>query len=426
MSANPARRRLALVPLPRPTVRLRLTLTYGALFLMSGAILLTVTYLLVSRNTSPTLFATNPVGGGALVSVNPSGSQTVIAPGPIGIGMPVPEPGSGPLPSPQQFEALATNLSALASQQRDNQLHQLLIQSGIALGVMALLSIALGWVIAGRVLRPLRIITSAARSISAHSLHQRLRLTGPDDELKELGSTFDGLLGRLEQSFAAQRQFIANASHELRTPLARQRAVVEVALRDPAPTIESLQAASRRVLAAGEQQEQIIEALLTLARSERGLDRREPCDLAAITEEILISRGPHIEERRLHLDAAVAPAQLSGDPPLVERLVTNLVDNAIRHNVDGGSLAVTTRTTGDRAVLTVSNTGPVIPAGQLDRLFEPFQRLDSDRAVAADGAGLGLSIAKAIVMAHGATMSTRTPESGGLVVEVAFDGARSP
>lgn len=423
MSTSGRRRPLAMVPLPRPTVRLRLTLTYGALFLVSSAVLLTVTYLLVSRNTSPTLFATNPGVGGALVSVNPSGSESVIARTPVGIGLPI--IGAGTAPTPQQFDVLANNLSTLAQQQRDAQLHQMLVQSGIGLGIMSVLSIALGWLIAGRVLRPLRTITSAAQSISAHNLHQRLELRGPNDELKELGSTFDGLLGRLEQSFAAQRQFIANASHELRTPLARQRTVVEVALRDPAPSVESLQGAYQRVLAAGEQQERIIEALLTLARSERGLDRRESCDLAAITDEILLTRAPEIGRRGLHLHAALGVAHLWGDAPLVERLVTNVVDNAIGHNVERGRVEVATHMQGDQAVLSVTNTGPVIPASEVDRLVLPFQRFGADRAANVEGSGLGLSIVKAVVVAHGATITLHAPPSGGLEVRVVFPDLRT-
>lgn len=415
------------IPLPRPTLRLRLTILYGALFLASGAVLLAVTYVLVSHTTSGTVFANLP--GGQIVAVQSGTRFGTGAPSSgiqIGVTRPVPSGAvgiSGPAgipPNPQQAQALASQLTALAAQQHTDQLNQLLVQSGIALGGMAVLSIVLGWLIAGRVLRPLRTITTTAQSISASNLHQRLALGGPNDELKELGNTFDALLGRLEQSFDAQRQFIANASHELRTPLARQRTVMEVALRDPAPSVESLRAASERVLAAGEQEERIIEALLTLARTERGLDRREPCDLAATTNEVLISREPEVAQRGLHLDTALGEACLSGDPPLVERLVANLVDNALRHNAAGGRVCVVTSTRENHAILWISNTGPVIPAGELNRLFERFQRLNPDRTARADGLGLGLAIVKAIAEAHGATISAQAPAGGGFEIEVAF------
>ncbi len=172
---------------------------------------------------------------------------------------------------------------------------------------MTVASVGLGWLVAGRALRPLRAITGAARSISASSLHSRLALTGPDDELKELGDTFDGLLARLEAAFTAQRQFAANASHELRTPLARQRTLIEVALADPQPSVPALQAACGRVLAAGEQQERLIEALLTLARSQRGLDRLEPVDLAAITADVVCAQQTQAASRQVTVEALIGP-----------------------------------------------------------------------------------------------------------------------
>ncbi len=411
------------VPLPRPTVRLRLTLIYGSLFLLSGAVLLVVTYVLVSQTSPGTVFAAKTTQGGGLVTVNPSGTTTIIGPRPGLLQAPVlgySAAGSFDAPPPENLDTLAQKLTGVATQQRNDELHQLLVVSGIALGATALLSIGLGWLVAGRVLRPLRTMTGVVRDISASSLHRRLALRGPNDEMKELGTTFDGLLERLEQSFTAQRQFVANASHELRTPLARQRTLVEVALRDPAPTVESLRQAHQRVLAAGEQQEQIIEALLTLARSERGVDRRQACDLAVIADEVLLTRSPQLEQRRLHLDASLHDARLSGDPQLVERMVANLVDNAVRHNIDGGRISVETLTVDGHAVLRVGNSGPVIPGGEIERLFQPFQRYDAARGVHADGVGLGLSIVDAVVRAHGATMTTNAPESGGLQIEVAF------
>src|SRR6516162_3260679 len=269
--------------LPRRTVRLRLTLLYGGLFLLSGAVLLAVTYVLVVSATDGVIFKGQ---NGSQVSVHGSHNGT----GPNGGGQPpaVQTSGGGTSGlSPSQLLAKARRLEAQAARQHAAELNQLLIQSGLALTGMAVLSIGLGWLVAGRVLRPLRTITAAAREISATNLHERLALGGPDDELKELGDTFDGLLARLEASFSAQRQFVANASHELRTPLARQRVLSQVALADPDATVEALRAAHERVLAAGAEQEQLIEALLTLARGQAGLSTREPFDLAELAGQVL-------------------------------------------------------------------------------------------------------------------------------------------
>jgi signal transduction histidine kinase len=382
--------------LPKRSVRLRLTLLYGALFLASGAALLAINYVLVKRQYTGNFFVSS-VGGPGFSIAGDSVQGSVQAPAPFGAVI-----------TKQQLIAGAEHTSTAA-------LHQLFLQSGIALAIMAVVSIWLGWLIAGRALDPLRTITNAARDISANNLHRRLALAGPDDEVKQLANTFDDLLGRLESSFDAQRQFVANASHELRTPLTLERTLVEVALADPEATVESLRATCERVLAAGEQQERLIEALLTLSRSQRGLDRREPFDLAQIAAAIL---DAHASE--LRIDTALEPAPTAGDPRLGERLVANLVDNAARHNVPGGMIEVTTTTRAGRAVLSVVNTGPVIPPEDLDRLAQPFQRLDADRNGDQDGLGLGLSIVHAIAAAHGATLVTHARPTGGLDVEVTF------
>jgi signal transduction histidine kinase len=299
-------------------------------------------------------------------------------------------------------------------------LHELLTRSEIALAVTAALSVALGWLIAGRVLRPLRTITAAARGISATSLSERLALGGPHDELRELGDTFDALLARLEASFTAQRQFIANASHELRTPLARQRVISQVALADPSATTETLRAAHEQVLASGAQQEQLIEALLTLARGQAGLDEHAPFDLAALTRQVLAARRSEAEDRNLMLHADLRPAAAAGSRRLAERLAANLIDNALRHNVPGGRIDLTTSTRNSRAVLRVANTGTEIPAAAVARLFQPFQRLGTDRTSRGEGTGLGLSIVQAIADAHGAGITARPQPGGGMLVEVTF------
>jgi signal transduction histidine kinase len=353
--------------IPRRTIRLRLTLLYGSVFLASGAGLLAITYFLMRYATEP--------------------------------GAP------------------------LQTKQHADQLSELLVQSATALGVMSVISIALGWFVAGRALRPLRTITAATRDISASNLHRRLAVRGPDDEVKELGDTVDELLARLEASFQSQHRFVANASHELRTPLTRQRTLVQVALSDPHPTVESLRTAHERVLNATRQQERLIDALLTLARSERGIEARQPVDLADVTNHVLLTRDTETTERGLMLSARFDPAPALGDPRLVEQLVANLVDNALRHNVVSGRLSVSTGTDAGRAVLSVSNDGPVVPAGEIGQLFQPFQRNGADRTRNQGGLGLGLSIVAAIVTAHGATIAAHPQPTGGLEITVHFPGA---
>jgi signal transduction histidine kinase len=299
-------------------------------------------------------------------------------------------------------------------------LNQLLTESGIALGIMTGVSVGLGWLVAGRMLRKLRTITTAARSISAGNLHARLSLPGPDDELRELGDTFDGLLARLESAFDAERQFVANASHELRTPLARQRTLLEVALADPAPSVTGLRTVCARALIAGEQQERLIEALLALARSQRGLNRREPVDLAAMTEKVLLARRGEADERGLTVTATFASAPLLGDLRLAERLAVNLIDNAMRHNVANGTVQVSTGTEGRCALLSVVNSGQVIRPEDVPRLLRPFQRLGTDRTGTPDGLGLGLSIVGAITEAHGGSLRVDVRPGGGLTVRAAF------
>jgi signal transduction histidine kinase len=408
-----AKRALPRVP---HTIRLRLTLLYGSLFLASGAGLLTVTYFLIRHQYSEKFFiSTGQVKGtSATIAASNEFGGTVVSGQSRGVALPA------KLPTPKGGQILATAIQSQAHHVSVVALHKLLIDSGVALAIMAVIAIWLGWVVAGRALRPLRTITNAARDISASDLHQRLALDGPDDELKQLGNTFDGLLGRLEASFSAQRQFVANASHELRTPLTLERTLVEVALADPDATEATLREALKRVLAAGEQQERLIEALLTLSRSQRGLDQHEAFDLAAVTDEILLTRRAEADEHGLEIDAALDSAQASGDPRLGERLISNLVDNAIRHNADGGRIEIATGTKAGRAILSVANSGPVVPAEDVERLFEPFQRLPNGRNGDDHGLGLGLSIVHAIADAHGARLTAQARAAGGLAIEVSF------
>lgn len=394
---------------PRPTVRLRLTLVYGALFILSAAAVLSIAYVLVQHATSgPTLD-----GRFAVVDATADGQGLPLAPG---IDVPkVQQSGATPslTLSPQETREVAIV-------QHNAIMHQLLVDSAIALGAMALVSFVLGSLVASRVLRPMRALTKEVREISATNLDRRLALNGPDDELKDLGETFNDLLRRLDSSFRSQRQFVANASHELRTPIAFQRTVVQVALADPNPTIESLRTAHERVLETGEQEERLIEALLTLARSERGLERKAEVDLVNMVDQVLATLQPEIAARTLRVETSFSARSVTGDFRLLERLVTNLLQNAALYNVPGGWIRLATTLKSGQPTLTVSNTGPVVRASEIERLLRPFQRQGQNRTGHGGGLGLGLSIVQAIAAAHDATLSVQPRREGGLDIEVAF------
>jgi signal transduction histidine kinase len=297
------------------------------------------------------------------------------------------------------------------------------IIGAILLPVVVLLAIVGGWLIAGRLLRPLRTITATARDISASNLNRRLDLGGRDDEFAELGETLDDLFGRLEASFESQRHFVANASHELRTPLTAERALLQVALADPDATAQTLRTACEQVLALGDQQESLIDALLTLATGEGGIEQWEPFDLAAVAWHVVTIRREEAERRGVQVETRLAEAPTAGDPRLAESLVANLVDNAIRHNSSGGRAEVSTAAAGGQATIRVRNTGAVIPPERLGRLFQPFGRADGERIRHGDGHGLGLAIVQAIARAHAATLTPRAQPEGGLDVEVTFPGS---
>jgi signal transduction histidine kinase len=454
--------------LPRRTVRVRLTLLYGGLFLVSGAALVAITYVLFQRATEYTRPQLPPIPHapairdlrllGPLANALPQlafvqhqlvhDQQILGASGP-GAGAYTVGPGSkaaaslrGPLNQQlvqaqrqltQDQRRLARDVDQLAAAvhqmaragsaeaaQRASDSHELLVNSGIALAIVAVLAVLAGWFISGRMLRPLRTITRTARRISSTSLNERLALDGPQDELKELGDTLDELFGRLDAAFEAQRQFVANASHELRTPLTRQRALIQVALADPEASFSSLRAAHERVLASEQHLEQILDGLLALTRGQAGLERSEHLDLATVSSEAMLARGAQLAGLELHVRATLDRALVEGDARLIERLVANLIDNAIRHNVPAGSVVITTGTRDGHAFLAVSNTGPSVPPEQIERLFQPFQRLSGARTRHDGGHGLGLSIVKAIANAHSAEVSAGARPEGGLVIEVQF------
>jgi signal transduction histidine kinase len=459
MMPIPRLRRPAWLLLPRRTARLRFTAIYGALFLLSGALLLATTYVLFQRVTEqaaprlpkvPRAPAIQPLKLSA-PALPQALSSLFLAQHQLGLAQHqlklLPKAYGGPPPnllpagSPQlardqrqlardqhQLAQVVHQLaravhqvaqaSSVQAAQRASDSHELLVDSGIGLGVMAVLALLAGWLVAGRMLRPIRTITRTARRISSTSLHERLDLDGPQDELKELGDTLDSLFGRLETAFDAQRHFVANASHELRTPLAAERTMLQVALDDPDTSVETWRSTAEELLVSNDEQQRLIEALLTLASSESGLDHRERIDLADVCRTVL----PHLvgESHGLHVETDFRSAPLEGDSRLVERLVANLVDNAVGHNVEGGRVHVSTEARDGKAVLTVLNTGPKIPPGQIDRLFQPFQRLDPGRAHHDNGHGLGLSIVRAIAAGHGARVDARPDPQGGLAVAVEF------
>ena len=292
----------------------------------------------------------------------------------------------------------------------------------ISLALAVAASLGLGWLLAGRLLRPLQAIVATARDISATNLSRRLRTSGRDDEFSRLGQTLNDLFARLEASFESQRHFIANAAHELRTPLAAERTVLQVALRDPEASAASLRAACDEVLRLGQQQEKLIDALLTLAGSERGIAHAEPFDLAEVAASVIADVVAEVK-----IDARIGPAAAEGDPRLAESLVANLVGNAVRHNRPGGWASIETETVGGRAVLRVGNSGPVIPPAEVDRLFQPFQRLGDERVRRRGGhdggLGLGLAIVRAIAVAHGAGITACPRPEGGLDITVTFPAA---
>jgi signal transduction histidine kinase len=361
----------------RRRLRTRLALFYGGLFLVSSAAVLTVAALPEVRVES-----TSPA-----------------------------KPGS---------------LNGHAHTHFSSNLHEVLGYVGIGLAAAAVLAAALGWLAADRALRPLRVITGSARAISASNLHERVGLDASYDEFTELGETLDGLFGRLEASFESQRRFVANASHELRTPLAAERTLLQVTLADPGATAQAMRSACEQLLSLGAQQERLIDALLTLATSQQGIERWEPVDIAAITQDALAVRAEDAARRGIRIDAAIGPAVAPGDSRLVESMVANLADNALRHNVAGGSVEISTFMAAGSAILRVANTGPVIPSAEVGRLFQPFQQLGGDR-VSRDGDGgdgghgLGLAIVHAIAIAHRASLTAQARTGGGLEIKVDFD-----
>jgi signal transduction histidine kinase len=336
------------------------------------------------------------------------------------------EPTAGVLAPPRASACRERTILTVhfAAHQLSLDTRALLAGSCIVIVILMGATVLLGWLAAGRVLRPLRVMTTTTREISERNLNERLALAGPDDELKDLGDTIDGLLARLEMAFDSQRRFVANASHELRTPLMLSQTLLQVALADPAITLDSLRATCQEVVDEGKDQAQLIDALVTLARSQRGLDRREPVDLTAVVTEVINAHEPSAAARQLQVGAALGDASVLGDVRLIQRLVSNLVDNAVRYNVTGGRVDVTLTAAAAETTLTVTNTGPPVPPDQVSRLLEPFQRGAADQTAGPNGLGLGLSIVAEIAKVHGAGLAVRPRPEGGLTVAVSFPAGR--
>jgi signal transduction histidine kinase len=389
---------------PRLTVRARLTLLYTGLFAVCGAIVVAITYALVAHL---------PTQG--------QDQQDFSRDVPAGIAAQCQAEYPGIHPDKGLIAQCISYLEQQGAQgQRDLTLSHLLQYSLITVAVVIALAAILGWIAAGRALRPVQQITAAARAASDHNLSARVAPTGPRDELRELAETFDEMLGRLQAAFEGQQRFIANASHELRTPLAVMRATIDVVLGNPDSTSEDLRGMGADIRVAADHAEHLIGALLILARNDRGLTIREEVDLATAAEDVLEITG--LVDRRVH--AALEHAVISGDPVLAERLIANLVDNAVRYNTAAGDIWISTRTTAGSSQLTVTNTGPVISQADAGRIFQPFQRL-SDRT-SHDGFGLGLAIVASIATVHGGTAIAHPRDGGGLSVTVTIPSADDP
>ncbi|MGS2642299.1 ATP-binding protein [Streptosporangium sp. LJ11] len=358
------------------TVRVRLTLAYSGLFLLTSVILLVTVNLLLGQ-TLRTRIARFPVP-------------------------PPPEP-RGPVPGMPTDRPAPVPLPDLV----DDVIGYQWEVTALTVGILAVVSVVVGWLVAGRILRPVHRITATARRLSLSNLHERIALTGPKDELKELADTFDAMLDRLERSVEGQRRFVANASHELRTPLAVQRAAIEIGLPEDVGEIRD------KLLFHNRRTENLIDALLVLAQAEHGLERLRPVALDQVVRLVLAEEG----SGDITVTARTEPFVVHGDPILLNRLVTNLVDNAVRHNRPGGTVEVTLAD----GVLTVRNTGPEVPEERFGDLFEPFRRLHTTRE---QGAGLGLSIVASIAKAHGAGVRASPNPGGGLELVVAFPGSR--
>jgi signal transduction histidine kinase len=384
--------------LPRRTVRLRLTALYGGLFVVCGALLLAIS-------------------SGVIVASSRSSAVSS------------PPHSLTPLQRAQnQIQSLQNQLTSAQSAAHSGLSHGLVLGAAVALGVMTVVAVLLGWLMAGRVLRPLQQMTAATRRISADSLHERLDMPGPGDELKDLADTIDGLLARLEGAFAAQRRFVANASHELRTPLTTMRAAVDVAVAKPGPVPAQTIALADRLRGELDRVDGLLDGFLALARAQHGdLPGLATLSLEYLTAASLAVRAEAISARHLtvHRVTGADGTWVAGSQALLCRMVDNVLDNAIGHNRDGGWISVSTGADGRLARVVVETGGDVLDQAQVSALAQPFRRLGADRTGSDRGSGLGLSIVEAIAVAHGGTLDLRARPGGGLAVSIALPLAAS-
>jgi signal transduction histidine kinase len=391
----------------RLSIRARLTLLYGGMFLLAGGVLIVIFYV---------IFTSNFPGGHLADGIgSPTGTVLPLRPD---------EPASraGVQLSHADLQAIRQQLD----QHRSMIVRSLVWESLVALAVVAVAAVAFGWLMAGRALRSVRHITDTARRVAGSNLHERIALDGPGDELKELADTFDAMLERLDASFDGQRRFAANASHELRTPLATNRTLLEVAVAQHRVPAE-LRQVIESVLAANAHSERVLDGLLTLARSENQAIDRFPVDLSDVAAGAVEETAGEAAAAGVTVDVTPDPAPTTGDPILLERLALNLVRNGIRHNHPGGWVTVSTRPADEPGLveLVVSNSGPPVPAEQVEMLFEPFRRLGGSRAGHPQGAGLGLSIVRSVVQTHGGHLTASARDGGGLVVRIRLAAAFS-
>jgi signal transduction histidine kinase len=377
----------------RLSVRVRLTLLYSVVFFLCGSAVIAISYLLVASQPLPQVNV--PIVDQKFQVLCHDPERLTQAPSDV---------------RDYCSQVYSQGVTEGARKQRDVILARLLRYSAITLVTVTVLAALGGWLMAGRTLRPIHRITQAARDASEHNLSARVALSGPRDELRELADTFDAMLARMEASFLSQRRFIANAGHELRTPLAVMGATVDVVLAKPAPSHDELLAMGRDIRSGVDQADAVVAALLTLARNNHGLGVREPVDLATVAEDVL--DGTEAGDRRVHADLESAPVM--GDPVLLERLVANLVDNALRYNWPGGGIWLHTSIVDGRAVFEIANSGPEVSPGRIGDLFQPFQRLHDGRP--RDGLGLGLAIVASIATAHGGTVTAVPRDEGGLII----------